>query len=678
MTVTGADDDLVDGNISYTLTATANNAGGYNGQSQTVAVINQDDDVEAPAPAPAPAPKPPVTPEPPAKPKAPPAAPVITDVLDTPSDPTPFDLLSGEVSQVIQVTAGPGQKLKLYGTDGSAYPGISFVETAPGLYTIDATGYSLAKGDYYVTAYEVAGSESAPSNTFTVDSTPELFEKASLRAVSDSNVQGYLFVMDQERKDLSGYQYDYLPSAWRDSDGQRVTFGVNGGEPIAATRVRETLANGASIDVDTQSGQYWYTPASTSVLDTFTMTVRDPGGFGANLDLVFDAADLRDRDGVTAKVEDLLATVTVGSDDLNKDGVADSQQNAVANFVWKSKTLFDSANSATADTIAKDAIVNISVIGPSGTNAVNERAQLLNLKVLDFASTAPITLAPGTVAWDPLKFELVSLESLGLGDMDTSRQGLQSEFVLDLSTANIKESEYLGVRKFVSPELILEANQKGIALVTLDGTPLTQASQAGWYSFDQVSEGGDGAASIIENGIVKRVVVTLTDNQFGDSDLRVGSFTDPITLVFKAPTKQVLISSQLSGSSDQLLSDGAPAASVPMFYVDPDAKGVGLDYWHNSLTGDDLYLPAGMATPYACYEKVASNVFSVLPVGQGAFDVHLYLNENGSTLLLNQAQAGVLGAAQHGYNDLGAVFASSSALSDQQIQLIGIQQELLS
>jgi len=115
-----------------------------------------------------------------------------------------------------------------------------------------------------------------------------------------------------------------------------------------------------------------------------------------------------------------------------------------------------------------------------------------------------------------------------------------------------------------------------------------------------------------------------------------------------------------------------------MFYIDPEAEGAGLDYWHNSLTGDDLYLPAGMLPPYPCYEKVASNMFSVLPAGQGIFDVHLYLNENGSTLLLNQEQARVLRAADQGYEDLGAVFASSAPLSDQQIQLIGIQSELLS
>lgn len=90
------------------------------------------------------------------------------------------------------------------------------------------------------------------------------------------------------------------------------------------------------------------------------------------------------------------------------------------------------------------------------------------------------------------------------------------------------------------------------------------------------------------------------------------------------------------------------------------------------------YICQPECSPYACYEKVASNVFSVLPVGQGAFDVHLYLDDNGSTLLLNQAQAEVLGAIEDGYDDLGAVFASSAALSDQQIQLIGIHPELLS
>jgi len=489
-------------------------------------------------------------------------------------------------------------------------------------------------------------------------------------------VQGHLFVMDQERKDLSDYQYDYLPSSWRDSDGQTLNFNVAGSEPLAATQVRAYLANGAFIELDTENGQYWYTPSSNSELDVFTVTVRDPGGLGADLDLVFDAADLNDRDGVSAEVEDLLARVTAGSNDLNKDGVADSEQNSVANFLWQSKALFDGAKTATEETAAKEAVVNITVTGIAGE--INERAQLLNLEITDFAATAPITLAPGTTAWDPLKFDLVTLESLGLQDMDISRPGLQAEFVLDLSAANIKESDYLGVRKFVSPELILEANEKDTALVTLDGTSLTEASQAGWYSFDQVSEDGDGAVSIIEDGLLKKVVVTLTDNRFGDSDLRVGSFTDPITLVFKETNKQVLVSSTLSTTNDQLLTDVAPDASVPMFYIDPGAGGVGLDYWHNTLTGDELYLPAGVLPPYACYEKVASNVFSVLPVGQGAFDVHLYLDDNGSTLLLNQAQAEVLEAIEDGYDDLGAVFASSAALSDQQIQLIGIQPELLS
>ena len=651
VTVTGVNDDIDDGDISYTLTATANNAGGYSGETQAVEVLN----LEVPL--------------------SPPDAPVITDVLDTSQDPTPFDLLTGEISQVIQVTASPAQKLKLYGSDGREYPGISFVEYAPGQYSIDATGYALTRGDYYVTAYEAIGIESAASNTFTVDSTPELFEKASLREVNDT-VTGYLFVMDQARKDLSGYQYDYLPSSWRDSDGQSVVFNVFGSESISATRVRAALENGASIELDTQNGQYWYTPSSGSVLDVFTVSVRDPGGFGADLDLSFDAVDLNDRDGVLANVEDLLARVSNDDDDLNNDGVSDSLQNSVTNFLWQSKALFETANTATEDTVATESVVNISVTGIGG--AINERAQLLSLEVTDFDSTAPITLAPGEEAWDPLTFELVSLESLGLEDIDTERAGLQSEFMLDLSNANINESDFLGVRKFVSRELIFEAKEKGIALVTLDGTPLTEQSQAGWYSFDQLSGDGDGAVSIIENGIVKKVIVTLTDNQFGDSDLRVGSFKDPITLVFKTPKKQILVSSNISTTNDQLFSDAAPEASVPMFYIDPEAEGAGLDYWHNSLTGDDLYLPAGMLPPYPCYEKVASNMFSVLPAGQGIFDVHLYLNENGSTLLLNQEQARVLRAADQGYEDLGAVFASSAPLSDQQIQLIGIQSELLS
>jgi hypothetical protein len=58
VSVTGVDDSIVDGDISTTITATANNAGGYAGtETSTVTIKNKDDD-KAPSPSPLPLPLP--------------------------------------------------------------------------------------------------------------------------------------------------------------------------------------------------------------------------------------------------------------------------------------------------------------------------------------------------------------------------------------------------------------------------------------------------------------------------------------------------------------------------------------------------------------------------------------------------------------------------------------------
>jgi hypothetical protein len=57
VSVTGVDDSIVDGDITTTITATANNAGGYAGtETSTVTIKNKDDD-KAPSPLPSPTPE---------------------------------------------------------------------------------------------------------------------------------------------------------------------------------------------------------------------------------------------------------------------------------------------------------------------------------------------------------------------------------------------------------------------------------------------------------------------------------------------------------------------------------------------------------------------------------------------------------------------------------------------
>ena len=86
-----------------------------------------------------------------------------------------------------------------------------------------------------------------------------------------------------------------------------------------------------------------------------------------------------------------------------------------------------------------------------------------------------------------------------------------------------------------------------------------------------------------------------------------------------------------------------------------------LKAWVNTLTGDYFYAPEGTALPYACYEPMAATgLGSVLAVGKGAFDVHMYMNGQGVTQLVGVVQATQMNLAGQGYADLGALFASSA------------------
>lgn len=116
------------------------------------------------------------------------------------------------------------------------------------------------------------------------------------------------------------------------------------------------------------------------------------------------------------------------------------------------------------------------------------------------------------------------------------------------------------------------------------------------------------------------------------------------------------------------------SAQVQFYAADSATPGtVPLKAWQNILTGDWFYGRADVLPPYACYVEHPEVVLGrVLPAGQGAFDVHTYLNANGVTQIMGVAAAEKLGLLSHGYVDLGSAYVFASADDLPVVSLVGV------
>jgi hypothetical protein len=131
-------------------------------------------------------------------------------------------------------------------------------------------------------------------------------------------------------------------------------------------------------------------------------------------------------------------------------------------------------------------------------------------------------------------------------------------------------------------------------------------------------------------------------------------------------------------TSDRSLST-APASTqqsgqIQFYAVDNSTPGtVPLKAWQNILTGDWFYGRGDVAPPYACYVEHPEVVLGcVLPAGQGAFDVHTYLNAAGVTQIMGVAAADKLGLLAHGYVDLGNAYVFASADDVPAVSVVGV------
>jgi len=270
--------------------------------------------------------------------------------------------------------------------------------------------------------------------------------------------------------------------------------------------------------------------------------VKDTSGNVSRLQLSFNTVDTLDRDGIAAQSETTIANLGGNSNgDLNQDGTADNRQASVSNLAWRTQQ--DFANAANPDTVQNTnpaaiitMVVSATAFDPSTTTTlaqlmgnVDPLAQLLQIGVL---STNGLVADESNLykPWDVLDFTVESLVSTGLNDINPNRDGTQIQVSIDISRANIPTTG-LGFslyRKYISADTLSAYADAGISLTDLTGTPITTV---GWYDFTQRTPGGDGASfkDFNNDGKVDAIILTLTDNSFGDNNPIANKLRDPGT-----------------------------------------------------------------------------------------------------------------------------------------------------
>ena len=495
--------------------------------------------------------------------------PVIRNVLEqSPPDPTPDDLLTviGK-DQVVTVTAEPAATaIKLYNFLTKEPVNTPFVTTEgpAGTYTLNFTGQTLPVGQYAFTVTKF-GIESKLSGSFTVDSTPGLYDVTSARrvvsvevgGVTEGLTRGRVGGLDQDRKPtfwdgaswpvpVNNAEWIGPDGQWRDSDGEIIRFSfdtlmtfdraaIPNGEQITST-----LANGSKLTINTRTGAYTYDPAPAATLDVWTLFASD-GDKGARLALTFNATDTLDRDGIPALVESRLADLVIASEsgnntnrlagDLNNDGIRDAEQNALATLAWET---FDKFKAGLDGVLTElNSIISVSV--RTHERAVDVGAQLTDVRVINHTDdhgavggSRPVGLFS---PWDAFQFAIEPLQSVGLLDVDPSRPGTQQLIYIDISRSGVREGQFDGYMKFIGQSTI-DAYASVGGLVDLSGSVITQP---GWYDYTQRVEGGDGAKFVITNGFITRIDIIVTDNRFGDNDPRVNRVFDPGMPVGRLP-----------------------------------------------------------------------------------------------------------------------------------------------
>ena len=304
-------------------------------------------------------------------------------------------------------------------------------------------------------------------------------------------------------------------------EGVKVNAAVEGSDPDRGDSITYELSEESEVTngalVFNEDGSYSFVPEDHFYGEVdFEYYVEDSFGEKKGpykVTIVIEESP--DDDGIPTKLE------TLGkSDDIDGDGIPDRKQNNISHFPMTNFEDFDSAKNwangegGTTPPQSNYGAILVGSISDKDGQFNNENYKSdpnAKLKDLGIVKTPDTIQESFGYKADLYQFSIVPEPGKELTDLDENPEnGLQTRIVLDLP--------------------------RGIEATTY----IKKDTLGNFFSFkdDQDLSTFDDGATLIdtdEDGLIDRIVVTLTDNARGDNDPEVGQFTDPGGLGFVRP-----------------------------------------------------------------------------------------------------------------------------------------------
>jgi len=401
----------------------------------------------------------------------------------------------------------------------------------------------------------------------------------------------------------------------------------------------DSLKNG-KLDFDSTNGNYKYVPVLHFYGDVFfDYYVEDLFGIRKGpYKVVIKIAERPDDDGIPT----VLETITKNTD-LDGDGVPDRKQANISNFPMTSAAEFSAGknwalgNGGVKPDSSNVGSILIGDLGLNGTDTSRGKYRLdLNAKLKDIGILPKPDSISSNFAFnsDLFQFSIVPEANKSLTDLDNDlSNGLQTRVVINLPKP-IAATTYL--KKLANGKIIV-------------------------FKDDQSLDTWDDGATLIDangDGLVERIVITITDNGIGDSDPTLGKITDPGGLGIVKPIIDDVIIDSLAESqrNGKIIFDFNDKFSNS----DLDLENDSLTYSFSSSTNPAIIKAIGIN------EKTGQ----VFVKDSTYFDFELFVNNND----ISRIKFDVIVADKYSFTDTASV--DFGILNIDEIPLIISKQEI--
>jgi gliding motility-associated-like protein len=408
-------------------------------------------------------------------------------------------------------------------------------------------------------------------------------------------------------------------------EGVTVSGAVEGSDPdrgdSVVYQINEAVAIASGSLTFNPDGTYSYVPEDHFYGEVeFEYFIEDSNGArNGPYTVKIIVAENPDDDGIPTKLESLGT-----STDIDGDGIPDRKQNNISHFPMTSAADFEAAQRWASNQQGLPpsqgkfgAILVGSVADEDGEfDRSNYRsdpnAKLKDLSLIPIPDQVQANLQFNS---DLFAFGVVPSPGTVLTDLDGDpSNGLQTRVILDLP--------------------------KGFLATTY----IKQTPTGEFISFkdDQDLATWDDGATLIDtdkDGLIDRMVITLTDNALGDFDPEVGRFLDPGGLGLVKPS----IASTVTSGFNEGLATGTLLYDVNEFYTGSDVD----------LEGDSLTYTLSTSNAGKILEAIEMDALTgrIQVKDKDAFDFESFVNGEG----VSRIEALVDVVDQNGYRDTATV-----------------------